>query len=74
MRSGRLLLFAGAVAVAALLAGCGRKGPLELPPAAQNGASAGEAKPRTPPAMDREGYPVAPPGEKKPIGLDWLID
>ena len=34
LKSGRLLLVAGLVAVA--LAGCGRKGPLEPPPAAAN--------------------------------------
>jgi hypothetical protein len=29
-------------------------------------------KPR--PIMNREGYPIAPVGEKKQIPLDWLID
>jgi predicted small lipoprotein YifL len=64
----------GALAAAALLAGCGRKGPLELPPSAQvaevNDPVTG--KPR--PAMTREGYPIAPPGQRKSIPLDWLID
>jgi hypothetical protein len=25
-------------------------------------------------AMSPEGYPIAPPGEKRRIPLDWLID
>lgn len=64
----------GALAAAALLAGCGRKGPLELPPSAQvaevNDPVTG--KPRPP--MTRGGYPIAPPGERKSTPLDWLID
>ena len=63
----------GALA-ATLLAACGRKGPLELPPSAQvaevNDPVTG--KPRPP--MTRGGYPIAPPGERKSIPLDWLID
>jgi predicted small lipoprotein YifL len=65
----------GALAAATLLAGCGRKGPLELPPSAQAAPPANDpvtGKPR--PVMDRQGYPLAPVGEKKSIPLDWLID
>jgi predicted small lipoprotein YifL len=63
-----------AVAVT-LLAGCGRKGPLELPPSAEAAAGAKDpATGRPRPAMTRDGRPIAPPGEHKPIALDWLID
>jgi predicted small lipoprotein YifL len=58
-----------------LLAACGRKGPLELPPSAQvvePGTDPAAAQSR--PAMTREGYPIAPPGENRRIPLDWLID
>lgn len=61
------------------LAGCGRKGGLDPPPAA---AAAGEptaaaepsqAKPD--PALGRDGKPVAPAtGPKKPFFLDWLVE
>jgi predicted small lipoprotein YifL len=65
----------GGLAVALLLAGCGRKGPLEEPPSARAAAPEGSAAARSStPVMSREGYPVAPPGEKKRIPLDWLID
>jgi predicted small lipoprotein YifL len=65
----------GALAAAALLGGCGRKGPMELPPSAnvkepENDPVTG--KPR--PILSREGYPIAPRGEEKRIPLDWLID
>jgi predicted small lipoprotein YifL len=68
----------GALAAATVLAGCGRKGPLEPPPSAQAPAPASRTdgrrtdEPR--PVMNNAGYPVAPPGEKKRIPLDWLID
>ena len=64
-----------ALAAATLLAGCGRKGPLELPPSAQVTEADHDpvtGKPRS--AMSPEGYPIAPPGEKRRIPLDWLID
>ncbi|MPZ56639.1 MAG: hypothetical protein GEU91_09125 [Rhizobiales bacterium] len=64
----------GALA-ATVLAGCGRKGPPESPPGAQ--ALEPPIDPATGkpwPIMSREGYPVAPAGEKKRIPLDWLIE
>lgn len=65
----------GAVAAASTVAGCGRKGPLESPPSAQVAQPAKTSETRKPPPVTtREGYPVAPPGEKKPILLDRLID
>ena len=65
----------GAVLATTLLAGCGRKGPLEPPPSAQAAPPTNTAtQERPPPVMTRSGQPVAPPGEKKRIFLDWLID
>ena len=58
--------------VAALLAlglsACGRKGPLDPPPASL------AATP--PPALetDAEGRPLAPPGERKRLPIDFLLD
>jgi predicted small lipoprotein YifL len=64
----------GALATA-LLAGCARKGPLELPPSAQATPPAVDPATGQPrPAISPEGYPLAPIGEKKHIPLDWLID
>jgi predicted small lipoprotein YifL len=66
----------GALAAAALLAGCGRKGPLELPPSAVHASQPTidpvTGKPR--PVMTPDGYPIAPAGEKKHLPIDWLID
>ena len=65
----------GALAAVTLLAGCGRKGPLELPPSAQMTEPDLDpltGKPR--PIMSQEGYPIAPTGERRRIPLDWLID
>ena len=70
----RTALIAALIA-AALLAGCGRKGPLEMPPSAQAqepDIDPTTGKPR--PIMDPGGYPIAPSGEKKRIPLDVLID
>ena len=65
----------GALAIAGVLAGCGRKGPLEPPPSAQAVEPGKEpATGKAQPVMTRDGYPVAPPGEKRHIFLDWLID
>ena len=68
------IVLAGALA-AATLAGCGRKGPMELPPSAQvmpPDIDPATGEPRA--ILSPDGYPVAPSGEKKPIALDWLID
>jgi len=65
----------GALIAAAMLAGCGRKGPLEPPPSAQAlepDRDPVTGKPR--PIMDQYGYPIAPSGENKRIPLDVLID
>jgi predicted small lipoprotein YifL len=82
--TGILRLCAGivaALAVALLLSGCGRKGPLDPPPGSsqyQQGAPA--SAPGAPPQpgmhqeFDENGKPVAPAGQKKRLPLDWLLD
>jgi predicted small lipoprotein YifL len=69
-------------AVACLLAACGRKGALDPPPGGMAlDSRPGMATPVTnragapaPPEYDEEGKPVAPPGQKRRIPPDWLID
>ncbi|MBX9826960.1 MAG: lipoprotein [Xanthobacteraceae bacterium] len=66
------------------LAGCGRKGALDPPPGGYalerattktpvtpRGESLG---PRTGPAYDDEGQPIAPEGPKRRTPADWLLD
>ena len=78
----------GALAAALGLTGCGRKGPLDPPPAAltQPGQAAAAPEPvfgvnpmardpqSEPKASDSSGRPIAPKGAKKPLPLDWLLD
>ena len=76
------LALVGAFALA--LAGCGRKGPLDPPPggyALERGTTTtpvtgrGEQlSPRTGPAYDEEGRPVAPEGPRRRTPADWLLD
>jgi predicted small lipoprotein YifL len=63
--------FAGvivALVLAATLAACGRKGPLEPPPSPALGEVPGELQ------TDAQGRTIAPPGQKKRIFLDALLD
>ncbi len=69
-------------ASALVLGGCGRKGPLDLPPNAMN-SSAVVQEPQddrvappgtTNPGYNVEGGPTAPKGRKKPFILDPLLD
>jgi len=70
----RLALIGTLVATVGLAA-CGRKGSLDPPPAASLAGDQGAAKSGgTPPVMDREGRPTAPPGESKRIPLDVLLN
>ena len=59
-------------ALAALLAlglsGCGRKGPLDPPPASLAGPQQSAIE------TDADGRPLAPPGEKKRLPIDFLLD
>jgi len=63
------------------LAGCGRKGPLDLPPTASNtttGATPADAEtdaPRAPGTLySADPAPAAAKGRKKPFILDPLLD
>jgi predicted small lipoprotein YifL len=68
------------------LAGCGRKGPLDLPPTASNASTANIAAPadtetearKTPsvfnPTYGADAEPAATKGRKKPFILDPLLD
>ena len=75
---------AGLLAAALLLAACGRKGPLDLPPSStvQPPSSDGQAgsgdtsAQRGAPPMEygANGKPLAPRGHKKKLPVDFLID
>jgi len=71
--------------LALALSACGRKGPLDPPPAglaspayapaaqAPSGAPPGpDGQPA--PAVAPESQPVAPPGAKRRLPIDWLLD
>ena len=71
-------------AFALTLAGCGRKGALDPPPGGYalersttttRVTNRGEPlPPRTGPAYDDEGRPIAPDGPKRRHPADWLLD
>ena len=63
----------GALIAALGLAGCGRKGPLDLPPSAAINQPPGSAAAEAP-AIGPDGRPVAPAGNKKPLPIDWLLN
>jgi predicted small lipoprotein YifL len=67
-----------ACAVAVALAGCGRKGALDLPPTAAAAATEQPAAgPITPPIGDmaaRPPSPPAPPPPNRPFALDPLLN
>lgn len=69
MRPALRLAAVGALmlALGLTLSACGRRGPLDAPPGAYN-------TPQGPVELDREGKPLAPPGQKKRIPLDVLLD
>jgi predicted small lipoprotein YifL len=68
------LALIGALIAAFALAGCGRKGALDPPPAASlagdQAANSSDGKP----AIDSSGRPHAPPGPNKRIPLDALLN
>jgi predicted small lipoprotein YifL len=67
----------GALVAALGLAGCGRKTGLDPPPAAAVPAApqhAAGGQPGTEAGVDADGKPVAAPGRRRSIFLDWLID
>ncbi|MBR0691722.1 LPS translocon maturation chaperone LptM [Bradyrhizobium lablabi] len=80
--SGWAIIVLGAAALA--LAGCGRKGPLDLPPTASNAVPPAQAGRDTDaeraaqpslfdPTYGAEGGPAAPKGGKKSFILDPLL-
>jgi len=56
-----------ALALGLTLSACGRRGPLESPPGVVT-TSQGLVE------LDPQGRPIAPPGEKKRLPIDWLLD
>ena len=56
----------GAMLVGLFIAGCGRVGPLELPP----GVTVDQA-PNARRVMSPDGTPVQP--DRKPLPIDWLL-
>ena len=63
------LVLVGGLALA--LADCGRKGPLDPPPSASVAQPPVAAEP---PAVGPDGRPMAPPGTKKQLAIDWLLN
>jgi predicted small lipoprotein YifL len=59
------------LATALGLAACGRKGPLDPPPAA---SATGEQQASTTVTIDSEGHPHTAPGPKRHIPLDVLLN
>jgi len=62
-----LAVSALALALGLTLSACGRRGPLEAPPGVAY-------TPQGPVELDAQGRPIAPPGEKKRLPIDWLLD
>jgi predicted small lipoprotein YifL len=56
------------LAVGLTVSACGRKGPLDAPPASFAGPQPGDLE------TDAEGRPIAPTGPKRRILLDSLLD
>jgi predicted small lipoprotein YifL len=56
------------LALGAGLSACGRKGPLDPPPAAHGGPQPTDLE------YDDQGRPIAPVGQKRRIPLDVLLD
>jgi len=74
-RSSAKVAIIAALVAAFGLAGCGRKGGLDPPPAAAVGDPALAPLPDGRPALGPDGRPIAPPptGKQRSF-LDWLID
>ena len=63
----RIAALSALLALGLTLSACGRKGPLDPPPGAYNG-------PQGALELDAQGKPIGPPGQKKRILLDVLLD
>jgi predicted small lipoprotein YifL len=59
------------LALGLTLSACGRKGPLDLPPGAQ---LFDMPEPNQAQQFDAQGRPLAPPGQKKRLPIDFLLD
>lgn len=55
------------VALGLTLSACGRRGPLDAPPGVVS-------TPQGPVEVDQEGRPLAPPGQKRRLPIDALLD
>jgi predicted small lipoprotein YifL len=55
------------LALGLTLSACGRRGPPDAPPGVVN-------TPQGPIELDPQGRPLAPPGEKKRLPIDLLLD
>ena len=55
------------LALGLTLSACGRRGPLDVPPGVAS-THQGQIE------LDAEGKPTAPPGQKKRLPIDWLLD
>jgi predicted small lipoprotein YifL len=65
----------GALIAALGLAGCGRKGGLDLPPSAATSEPVAPGDPKQASAIGPDGKPAAPrTGPKTPTILDWLVE
>ena len=68
----------GALALTLALAACGRKGPLDPPPASVVSPDYPPAAQPTPGPDGQlagpDGRPVAAPGARKRLPIDWLLD
>ena len=67
-RTARVLAISAlALTLGLTLSACGRRGPLEMPPGVA-------MTPQGPVEFDAEGRAIAPPGEKKRLPIDALLD
>ena len=62
-----LAISALALMLGLTLSACGRRGPLEMPPGVVS-------TPQGLIELDPEGRPIAPPGQKKRLPIDVLLD
>jgi predicted small lipoprotein YifL len=65
-----VVMSALALALGVMLSACGRKGPLDAPPDGQGFYPLQPSQVE----VDAQGRPLAPPGQKKRIPLDVLLD
>jgi predicted small lipoprotein YifL len=64
----RVAAVAALLALGLTLSACGRKGPLDAPPAFSDQQQPGSL------STDMEGRTLAPPGQKKRLPIDVLLD